>query len=130
MLSKLFDTTLIYSTIMLISCSSGNPEQLLHQNLDRKLNFINIVPDRDANETINFNPEDAPHETTLVKSMTPCASSENTEQLLCYKKPALEELKERKRKNVMNETLRGALLAMCGMVLTALALILTVIIFG
>lgn len=107
-----------------------NPTQLLHQHLKSNFECTKIVKPHDVIETVNFEPEEATYESTRVETMTPCTSSANTTLVVYYKEEAIHEHKKRKKIEAIVEAQRGALLAMCGMVLTALALILTVIIFG
>lgn len=94
------------------------------------MNVLKIVKPHDVIETVNFEPEEATYESTRVETMTPCTSSANTTLVVYYKEEAIHEHKKRKKIEAIVEAQRGALLAMCGMVLAALALILTVIIFG
>lgn len=115
---------------MLNNSNFDNPIQRLHQHSNSNFDFTNIVKAHDVNETVNLEPEEATYESTLVETIAPCARSEYAAQAIYYKEQALHERKESKKIKAIIEAQRGTLLTMCGMVLTALALILTVIIFG
>lgn len=115
---------------MMNNCNFDNPIQLLHHHSKSHFDFTHIFQTHDVHPMVNLESDDATNETTPGKTMATCTISENTAQVFFYREHNLKERKESKKFRVMDEALRGALLAMCGMVLTALALIITVIIFG
>lgn len=117
MLSTWIDVTLIFSAIMLSTCNDNNPVQMSHQNLNLDYEPPDIFKFPDACDVV------------IVKSVDEIRV-ENIAQVIECKESTLHERKEIKRIKAVKEILRGALLTMLAMVLTALFLVLTVIIFS
>lgn len=117
MLSTWIDVTLIFSAIMLSTCSYNNPVQMLHQHLNLDYEPPDIFKFPDAYDVV------------IVKSVDEIYA-ENIDQVVVCKESAFYERKEIKRIKAVKEILRGALLTLLAMVLTALVLVLTVIIFS
>lgn len=109
--------TLIFSAILLSTCSYNNPVQMVHQHLNLDYEPPDIFKSLDACDVV------------IVKSADEIYE-ENIAQVVDFKESTLHERKEIKRIKAVKEILRGALLTMLAMVLTALVLVLTVIIFG
>ncbi|WP_293792631.1 ATP synthase F0 subunit 8 [uncultured Pantoea sp.] len=117
MLSTWIDVTLIFSAIMLSTCNYNNPVQMTHQHLNLDYEPSDIFKFPDACDVV------------IVKSVDEIYV-ENIAQVFDCKDSALHERREIKRIKAVKEILRGALLTTLAMVLTALVLVLTVIIFG
>lgn len=122
--------TLIFSAIMLSTCSYNNPVQMLHQHLNLGYEPPDIFKFPDACDVVIVKSADEIYAENIVQSTIHRAMVENTDQVLDCKELVLHERKEIKRIKAVKEILRGALLIMFAMVLTALVLVLTVIIFG
>ncbi len=122
--------TLIFSAIMLSTCNYNNLMQMVHQHLNLDYEPPNIFKFLEACDVVIVKSADEIYAENIVQSTIYRAMVENTVQVVDCKELVLYERKEIKRIKAVKEILRGALLIMLAMVLTALVLVLTVIIFS
>lgn len=130
MLSTWIDVTLIFSAIMLSTCNYNDPVQMVHQHLNLDYEPPDTFNLLDACDVVVVKSADEIYAENIVQSTIHRAMVENTDQVVDCKELVLHERKEIKRIKAVKEILRGALLTMLAMVLTALVLVLMVIIFG
>lgn len=102
---------------------------MVHQPLNLDYESPDIFKFLDACDVVIVKSVDEIYAKNIVQSTIYRAMVENTVQVVDCKELVLYERKEIKRIKAVKEILRGALLTMLAMVLTALVLMLTVIIF-